>query len=220
MSWMETHGFVYVLWDGTAFKIGETGGCVCDRIKTLQAGNPRHLQFMHCYETPDRKECEKYLHEQLRDYRCNGGVEWFDCCLEDIEQAAEEIESMFGAVKADPFKLERVEGTFTREIIDYWVMGDTLTLQLDHVDGDPRDLNFTVRSKCKRSRIAGQELLKKLQKCLGVGSYEELMHELRNLPLMIRPKLTITYKRKRSLWLNLNDFEVLEVKKHKQEYAI
>lgn len=218
MSWLETHGFVYVVSDGTAYKVGETSGCVYDRIKNLQSGNPRPIEFIHCYETPDRKACEKYLHEQLAGFKCKvGGSEWFDCELSDIEDAAEDIEYLFGAVKAEPFKLSRVRGRFTREVVDYWVMGDTLTLQLDWDPGDHRDLNFTLASKCSRSHAAGQNLLKDLRKLLQVHSHDAMMQRLRHLPMQHRDRWMLTYERKRSLWLGLNDFDLVSIKYEEQE---
>ena len=220
LSWLETYGFVYVVTDGTAYKIGETSGCVYDRIANMQSGNPRKLEFVHCYETADRKGTEKYLHEQLAGFRVGiGGTEWFSCTLDDIDEAAEEIEVMFGAVKAEPFKLVRTKGEFTRDVVDYWVMGDTLTLQLEWSEGDHRDLNITLDSKNKRSKEAGAEILKDLRKLLKVANHESMMHKLRHLPMVTRDRWVLTYRRKRAVWLDLNDFELVSMTYRPMEYV-
>lgn len=220
MSYLESLGFVYIITDGSAFKIGETSNCPSRRLAELQTGNPNKLTLVDVLHTPDRIAVEKHIHEHLAPWRCNGGSEWFKFPKEELGHALEAVESLYGASSLGDFKLTRYFGkTFTSQVKDYWTNGGTLTLLLDNYGEDDTSLNMTIYSENRHSKECGQAIMTQLARSLGIktGSNvsisERLLNTLRLLPAKHTRKLSITYKRIKSRWLSLNDFEVISATK-------
>jgi len=59
--------------------------------------------------------------------------------------------------------------------------------------------------------------LKDLRKLLQVHSHDAMMRKLMELPRQYRDRWVLTYERKRSLWLGLNDFDLVCIKYEEQK---
>ena len=62
-------------------KIGWSSGGTAgawSRLKTLQTGNPSRLDLVGILEDDQRGTLEKKIHWLFRDYRTDGGTEWFE----------------------------------------------------------------------------------------------------------------------------------------------
>lgn len=68
-------GYVYLISDGTAFKIGKSADDPQNRLKGLQTGNPRLLILLGSKHVPDRAAAEAALHAKFHRYNILG--EWF-----------------------------------------------------------------------------------------------------------------------------------------------
>lgn len=82
---------VYILKSGDYFKIGVTGGDIIKRIKSLQTGNPIKIKLFGlcpCEDKEEAFELEGCIHKYLKNYKSNGGKEWF--CLTE-----EKVKKMF-----------------------------------------------------------------------------------------------------------------------------
>ena len=69
------HGFVYLVTDGDAVKIGKATN-IEDRMKSLQTGNSNEIILLQAIEVDDMDRAEQSLHFWFRAYRKKG--EWFD----------------------------------------------------------------------------------------------------------------------------------------------
>jgi hypothetical protein len=69
-------GYVYVITDGTAVKIGKSAGHPQNRLKGLQTGNPRLLRLIAWAYVPDRKAAEVEMHVKFQSKNVLG--EWFE----------------------------------------------------------------------------------------------------------------------------------------------
>ena len=70
-----TRGFVYIVSDGNAVKIGRTDRLEA-RLHDLGNMNSRQLILLQAIETDFSIDCERYLHDHFSEYRLHG--EWFD----------------------------------------------------------------------------------------------------------------------------------------------
>ncbi len=77
-------GFIYVISDGTGFKIGVSVD-PDERLKSLQSSNRATLTLEYTIHKNTPYKVESYLHRELRNYRGNG--EWFEgITLNDIKR--------------------------------------------------------------------------------------------------------------------------------------
>jgi len=70
-------------------KIGKASGTVETRIKQLQTGNPRRIESVQCFKTPNQQiahDVEGYLHSTFNRSRVAGG-EWFMLDQDQVNQA-------------------------------------------------------------------------------------------------------------------------------------
>lgn len=70
-----SRGFVYIVSDGNAVKIGRTDRLE-SRLRDLSNMNSRPLVLLQAIETDFSVECESLLHSYFSEYRLHG--EWFD----------------------------------------------------------------------------------------------------------------------------------------------
>ena len=78
-------GWVYVISDGDAFKIGVSKNPQ-KRLKTLQTGNKKKLTLEFCEHKNEPYKIETIVHRTLNEYRTEG--EWFEgCSFNDIRIA-------------------------------------------------------------------------------------------------------------------------------------
>ena len=68
---------LYVVEDraSRAFKIGMTNRDVRERLEELQVGNPNKLYLLATAQGDWYDE--RYIHQELRPWKCKGGTEWF-----------------------------------------------------------------------------------------------------------------------------------------------
>lgn len=76
-------GWVYLITDGEAVKIGLTTGSVDRRNRQHQTGNPRPIETVYQFWAADVNAAEAALHRQYSDKRLGG--EWFSLTDGDIE---------------------------------------------------------------------------------------------------------------------------------------
>lgn len=70
-------GYVYLITDGTAYKIGQSSAHPNTRLKGLQTGNPRSLSLLSFMEVPDRHATETALHAKYIKVQGKCVGEWF-----------------------------------------------------------------------------------------------------------------------------------------------
>lgn len=70
----EPDGYVYVLAAGPHYKIGRATN-IDRRLKQLKIQLPFEAKLIHSIRCENHAESERYWHERLHQYRCNG--EWF-----------------------------------------------------------------------------------------------------------------------------------------------
>lgn len=87
------HGFVYLMTDGSAVKIGKSAD-LGKRISQIQTGNPNEIILLQAIETDDMARVERSLHEWFKKYRMRG--EWFDLLPHFGLDHAGYIHSMLG----------------------------------------------------------------------------------------------------------------------------
>ena len=79
---MSGPGLVYVLTDGTAHKIGVTGGDVEKRIAELQTGNPRRIRPVLSWMSPDPYYDEGVVQVFFEEKKVLN--EWYDLDADDL----------------------------------------------------------------------------------------------------------------------------------------
>lgn len=78
----DTHGFVYLIKSGDAYKIGKSKN-VSSRVETFSITLPHPVELIHTVEREDYDKAEQELHERFAPKRMNG--EWFNLSEEDVE---------------------------------------------------------------------------------------------------------------------------------------
>ena len=68
-------GYVYIITDGEAVKIGQTKN-LKSRISSIQTGNPRQIKVLQTIKVQDMDSVEQSIHYHYRDYHKRD--EWFD----------------------------------------------------------------------------------------------------------------------------------------------
>lgn len=68
-------GFVYIVTDGEAVKIGRAAN-LASRISSIQVGNPRQLTVLQTIQTRNAMELEATLHHKFKKQHIRG--EWFN----------------------------------------------------------------------------------------------------------------------------------------------
>jgi len=76
-------GYVYIVTDGSHYKIGITSGDVSRRLAQLQTGNPRRLRIVKVIGSDDPARTEHTLHVMLQHRRGHG--EWFKLSPSELE---------------------------------------------------------------------------------------------------------------------------------------
>lgn len=71
----DASGYVYLISDGTAYKIGQSAAHPQTRLKSLQTGNPRLLVLLGHHRVADRHAEESKLHTKHIKHNILG--EWF-----------------------------------------------------------------------------------------------------------------------------------------------
>lgn len=82
MSQTPVNGWIYVVTDGEAVKIGLTTTSVEKRNKQHQTGNPRPIQTLYKFWVEDVRATEAALHTKFADKRISG--EWFTLTDADV----------------------------------------------------------------------------------------------------------------------------------------
>lgn len=94
----KNQGYVYLISDGEYVKIGCSKGRPAERAKSLQVGNARKLEVLHCYHVGYMRQTEALLHKMHIEHKACG--EWFkltDSIVSDIIQACHKYEPHFEA---------------------------------------------------------------------------------------------------------------------------
>jgi hypothetical protein len=86
---------VYIVTDGTNFKIGYTNEDIQCRINNLQTGNPKRLTIVHAMD--GGRPLEKLLHKIFDSKRLSG--EWFNLSEDDLKIIKEWVCPHCGAQK-------------------------------------------------------------------------------------------------------------------------
>lgn len=98
-------GFVYLLCDGSKFKIGMTK-CknINKRIKELQTGNPYEIWLKSYYETDYPYKIEQMMHTRYMTSKFKN--EWFELNANDVinfKKNCAECEYILNSMKDNPF---------------------------------------------------------------------------------------------------------------------
>lgn len=91
--------FIYLFRAGAAhYKVGITGN-IANRIKAIQTSNQHQIELITSRPVSNDSSAEKELHDWLKDYRTNGGSEWFELTTEQALELVKKISSI--EVEAD-----------------------------------------------------------------------------------------------------------------------
>lgn len=81
------NGWIYLITDGEAVKIGLTTASVEKRNSQHQTGNPRKIETIYQFWADDVHAVEAELHQQFADKRLSG--EWFSLTDDEIDDIVE-----------------------------------------------------------------------------------------------------------------------------------
>jgi hypothetical protein len=84
-------GFLYLLDDGDAIKIGHTYTNVISRRDQLRTGNPRFLTVVLVVKMDQPERLEELYKARYRLYRAEGGTEWFRLSPGERQQLLDEL---------------------------------------------------------------------------------------------------------------------------------
>ena len=80
----DTQGWLYIISDGTNFKIGVSKNDVKKRLKNLQTSNANELEIVFEIYTDKYKDLEKHLHASFESFQIRG--EWFSLGTSEIKK--------------------------------------------------------------------------------------------------------------------------------------
>ncbi len=119
----QTAGFVYILSNPSMpniVKIGSTERTIKERISELSSvtGLPTPFEVEYYLLVEDPIYFEKYIHEELKDYRVNEKREFFKISVDDVIKKLNKIRSNYLALEMQEWDEEAVDD-FYSEIVWY-----------------------------------------------------------------------------------------------------
>lgn len=121
---------VYIVTDGTNYKIGMTNNSVATRIKQLQTGCATRIAALYeaeCYGSA--ATVEKYLHHINRDRSCVG--EWFNMSEEELAKSVGTLATIAGMANVTDVANGKVWAVESLISLKYDV--DKTTRQIDNL---------------------------------------------------------------------------------------